>query len=129
MESPKNSATAAEPSTNGNFQSIDADRSDPFIQSNNIDAFEGTEAHRLRMEAELLTIESQFLRSTRHEHDRLQREINSLTSQLEAARHEIHRLRAAEHHLRRLLTMVNGSPIGYVARRKWGFRKMVDEWL
>lgn len=87
------------------------------------------ENHRLRMETELLTIESQFLRSTRFEADRLHREIAELHARLVEADQEVHRLREAEHQLKRLLAMINGSPFGFVARRKWGFRQMVERWL
>ncbi len=98
-------------------------------KDDDIEIVERQENHRLRMESELLTIESQFLRSTRHEADRLHQEIADLHQRLSAAHEEIHRLTEAEHQLRRLLTMVNNSPFGFVARRKWGFRKMVEQWL
>lgn len=115
--------------TGGPSRSLPDQSQDRRRTEDDIEIVERQENHRLRMESELLTIESQFLRSTRHEADRLHQEIADLHQRLSAAHGEIHRLTEAEHQLRRLLTMVNNSPFGYIARRKWGFRKMVEQWL
>ena len=37
-------------------------------------------------------------------------------------------LKAAEHHLRRILHTIDSSPAGWLARRRPGFRLMTDQW-
>ena len=105
--------------------------------------------HRLQLESELRTIQAQThesqktqLKSLRQEAEELGCEVNRLTEENNeladvVAAHDGKRiieeeeyasLKAAEHHLSRLLHRVNRSPLGLLARRRPGFRAMVEQW-
>lgn len=95
--------------------------------------------HQLRLESELYAIESQTHRSRQAQAEadiaRLNREVERLKAggsddpdTVRISHAEYTRLTEAEHHLRRLLSRVNQGPVGMLARRKAGFRHMVEQW-
>lgn len=102
--------------------------------------------HRLKLEAELRAIQAQTHESRKADIVDLGRQVTQLRKQvvdltedrdrlaaeIEAKRmiveEEYAHLKAAEHHLARLLHRINGSPLGIVARRRPGFRAMIEQW-
>ena len=105
-----------------------------------------TLVHRLKLEAELRAIQAQTHESRKADLADLERQAATLQQQVEAVaqdrdrleaeidgkrvieEEEYARLKAAEHHLGRLLHKVDKSPLGPVARRRPGFRAMIEQW-
>ncbi len=103
--------------------------------------------HRLKLETELRAIQAQAHESRKADLADLERQVQSLRSQLDAVTQdrdrlaavvegkrvveedEYARLKAAEHHLTRLLRRVDRGPLGLLARRRPGFRAMSEQWL
>lgn len=116
----------------------------PIDSTSHLD--EKTLIHRLKLEAELRAIQAQTHESRKADLADLQQQVTALRSQLEAlvqdrdrlaalvetkriiSEEEYARLKAAEHHLGRLLHRVDRSIFGLVARRRPGFRAMIDQW-
>lgn len=107
---------------------------------------EKTLIHRLKLEAELRAIQAQSHESRKADLDDLERELTELRKQIaELSRdrdqlaaaidgkriieeEEYARLRASEYHLSRLLNRVDRGPFGPIARRRPGFKAMIEQW-
>jgi len=94
--------------------------------------------HQLQLEAELRAIQAQTfgalavaVEGKDEEIARLRAELFSLTEGgeyrvVEAERYAM--LIDAEYHLRRVLDLVNRSPLRWIAQRRPGFREMCERW-
>lgn len=108
-----------------------------------------TMLNRLQLASELQVIQAQTHESLKSELGDARRELERLRDQLTTITKERNELasaieeyedcraieeseyaslKAAEHHLSRLLHQVDRSPVGLLARRRPGFRSMIDRW-
>jgi len=83
------------------------------------------DVHELQMENDLLALEVESLRGRLEEGD----DDLEVLDQITLARSEVERLRRADRDLRWLLTRLGTGPLGWLLRRRRGYRRLAERHL
>jgi hypothetical protein len=83
---------------------------------------------KLRMENELLTFEVEYLRNVVAEKGRSSQQAATADA-LGISSEETEELKQARSDLRWVLRRLDGSPIGWILRRRQGFASLTNRWL